>query len=193
MSTAQINLRLRFAFALSLFVHSIVLVFVLTFASSSLQPPPRIFVSLHTYEHVRVPTKGRQAKARLNSGQLVRSFETTSTVASADLEAADNTIAEGVTSQVGAQGARPSRIIDALYTQRARSRGIEGTVALEITVGIDGRVKNARIKQGLGYGLDEACLEAILQSTFETATDRFGKPREEQLVHKYRFQLLNRQ
>src|SRR5581483_6652974 len=42
------------------------------------------------------------------------------------------------------------------YTSEARTAGVSGKVRVEITVDEHGRVVDARIIQGLGYGLDEA-------------------------------------
>ena len=53
---------------------------------------------------------------------------------------------------------RPPTIIKsalALYTDDARTRGIEGTVTIETFIGEDGQIKNMRVLKGLGFGLDE--------------------------------------
>jgi protein TonB len=72
-------------------------------------------------------------------------------------------------------------------TAAAREAGVEGRVRVEVSVGADGRVTGARLVAGLGYGLDEASLEAARRATFEPAT-RCGKPVAGTVVMAFRFQ-----
>jgi protein TonB len=60
------------------------------------------------------------------------------------------------------------------YADRAREAGIQGKVRVELTVDESGAVVNARVLESLGYGLDEAALEAAKTWRFEPAT-RCGK------------------
>jgi protein TonB len=73
------------------------------------------------------------------------------------------------------------------YTLQARQAEIEGVVRVEVTVDETGHVINARVVQGMGYGLDEAALTAAKASTFEPAT-RCGKPVIGTVVLPFRFQ-----
>jgi len=61
------------------------------------------------------------------------------------------------------------------YTEIARLARIQGLVVLRATIDRDGRVTDARIEKGLGFGLDEASLETVRRWTFEPATLR-GRP-----------------
>jgi protein TonB len=61
-------------------------------------------------------------------------------------------------------------VVEPAYTESARAAGLQGRVRVEITVGPDGRVTNARVLQGLGQGLDEAAIAAARASTFSAAT-----------------------
>lgn len=61
------------------------------------------------------------------------------------------------------------------YTEAGRAAGIEGKVRVEVTVDERGRVISVRVLQGLGFGLDEAALDAAKRATFEPAT-QCGKP-----------------
>jgi protein TonB len=72
---------------------------------------------------------------------------------------------------------RPKRkvLVMPKYTLEARQADIEGVVRVEVTVDETGQVVNARVVNGLGYGLDEAALVAARASTFEPAT-RCKKP-----------------
>lgn len=53
------------------------------------------------------------------------------------------------------------------YTREARQAAIEGTVVLDLVVGVDGRARDVQIVSGLGYGLDEAAIEAIVGCHFD--------------------------
>ena len=74
------------------------------------------------------------------------------------------------------------------YTSQARAANIEGKVRVEITVDEQGQVTKVRLLQGLGYGLDEAALEAARHATFEPGT-RCGKPSSATFVIGMRFSL----
>jgi protein TonB len=56
-----------------------------------------------------------------------------------------------------------------------------------VSVAADGSVTQVRLLGGLGYGLDEASLEAARRATFQPAT-RCGKPVAGTLVMGFRFQ-----
>lgn len=61
------------------------------------------------------------------------------------------------------------------YTSEARTNNIEGKVRVSIEVAQDGTVLGVKVLQSLGYGLDEAALNAARAAQFEAAT-RCGKP-----------------
>ncbi len=60
-------------------------------------------------------------------------------------------------------------------TTAARDAQVDGRVRVEVSVGADGSVKSVRLLSGLGFGLDEASLDAARHAVFEPAT-RCGKP-----------------
>jgi periplasmic protein TonB len=70
---------------------------------------------------------------------------------------------------------RPKSIAQPAYTSSAREANVEGKVRVEVSVDEGGHVTGARLLAGLGYGLDEAALEAARRASFEPAT-RCGKP-----------------
>src|SRR6476660_3455923 len=49
----------------------------------------------------------------------------------------------------------------ALYTEDARSHGIEGTVTIEALIGEDGKSRSTKLLKGLGFGLDEVALTSV--------------------------------
>jgi TonB family protein len=56
-----------------------------------------------------------------------------------------------------------------LYSDEARSRGVEGKVMVEVTVGRDGKAKALHVVRGLGYGLDQNALVAVRDWNFVPA------------------------
>src|SRR5439155_9268788 len=77
-----------------------------------------------------------------------------------------------------------------LYSDEARSRGIEGIVRLEVRVGVDGRPGNLRIVKGLGFGLDENALLAVREWKF-TPGQRGRNPEETTTAVSVEFSLRN--
>jgi TonB family protein len=61
------------------------------------------------------------------------------------------------------------------YTDQARKAHIQGSVLLEIEVGVDGRVHNIQVRQSLGLGLDERAIEAVKQWKFRPG-QQDGRP-----------------
>jgi TonB family protein len=47
------------------------------------------------------------------------------------------------------------------YPERAKEHSVEGTLTLEVLICSDGNVLNVRVLKPLGYGCDEAAVEAI--------------------------------
>ncbi len=66
--------------------------------------------------------------------------------------------------------ARPLSVIRPVYTESARQARIEGRVVIEISIDDHGEVTNVRVVKGLGFGLDEAALEAAKRLHFAPAT-----------------------
>src|SRR5215470_4494990 len=63
----------------------------------------------------------------------------------------------------------------ALYTNEARTHGIEGTVTILAEVGSAGEIKYTRVLKGLGFGLDEAATASVQEWALSPAT-RNGAP-----------------
>lgn len=70
---------------------------------------------------------------------------------------------------------RPKKTVHPEYTAAAAQAEIEGPVRIEVTIDEKGKVTQARIVKGLGYGLDESALAAAKQFLFEPST-ACGKP-----------------
>lgn len=52
------------------------------------------------------------------------------------------------------------------YTEKARDKKIEGEVVVRALFQRDGRIKNARVEKGLGFGLDDRAVEATKRIGF---------------------------
>jgi TonB family protein len=63
----------------------------------------------------------------------------------------------------------------ALYTEDARTHGVEGTVTIEALIGEDGKIRSTRIMKELGFGLDQAALASVQEWVLSPAT-RDGLP-----------------
>lgn len=74
---------------------------------------------------------------------------------------------------VGPEHAGHAPVPKAVYTpspefsEEARRKHVEGTVALRLTVSENGDVTDAVVTKGLGYGLDEKALEAVRRWKFQ--------------------------
>jgi protein TonB len=76
----------------------------------------------------------------------------------------------------------------AAYTERAREGSVQGKVRVEIRVDERGAVTSVSLLSGLGFGLDEAALDAARKAKFKPAT-RCGKPVASPFVVSMRFSL----
>jgi len=74
-----------------------------------------------------------------------------------------------LSADIAAWKPKPTARVKPVYPDEARSSEIEGTVVVEATIDCSGKVKIARVLQGLGHGLDEAALTAIRKTEFEPA------------------------
>jgi protein TonB len=75
------------------------------------------------------------------------------------------------------------------YPEAARSKGIEGTVLLEVTVGKDGKVRKVKVIKGIGHGLDEVAVRALKKASFKPAVGSNSKPMRYTIRYRYTFRL----
>jgi protein TonB len=105
-----------------------------------------------------------------------------SLVEPAKKQLAEDSCAEPASKPKPVQMARPE------YTEEARAAAIEGKVRVELTVDASGAVRNVKVLESLGHGLDEAAVRAVEGATFEPAL-LCGKPVEATFVVSIRFSL----
>jgi periplasmic protein TonB len=123
------------------------------------------------------------------------------TTASAVAVPLGNTLAgKPVTEATVRKGYAPSFLVDTLpvpltrldgeehYPLSAKKLGIEGDVALLVTVEADGSVSAVKVLSGPGYGLEEAARSALLSARFKPAT-RGGVPVATDIHWKFSFAL----
>jgi TonB family protein len=75
-----------------------------------------------------------------------------------------------------------------LYSDEARLRAVEGVVAIEVRVGVNGTVQRLHVIKGIGFGLDENALLAVRDWRFVPAM-RNGVPIEATTVVNVEFNL----
>lgn len=74
------------------------------------------------------------------------------------------------------------------YPPEAKAHKIEGKVVMELLIDADGKVRQAKIISGPGYGLEEAALAAITRFKFRPA-EVDGKPVAVKIPFTYNFLL----
>lgn len=74
------------------------------------------------------------------------------------------------------------------YTEIARRALIEGTIYIQAKINKNGEVVDAKVLKGLGAGLDEEALNAVLATKFIPGKQR-GKPVNVQMVIPIKFVL----
>lgn len=75
------------------------------------------------------------------------------------------------------------------YPADAKASGIQGAVTLELLVDATGAVRQAKVLDGPGHGLNEAALEASKKFRFRPATANGGKAVPVKVRYAYRFVL----
>lgn len=76
--------------------------------------------------------------------------------------------------------------VEAAYPPDMADAGVGGTVTMEIDVGPDGRVSDARVVGSAGQAFDESALAAVRQFTFSPA-EVDGQPAAVRLQYRYEF------
>ena len=78
-----------------------------------------------------------------------------------------------------------------VYTAEATAKHIEGTVSVKIHVAANGAVRVIAVTSGLGYGLDQAAMQAVQGTRFKPAVDAQGNPIDWDGVVNISFQLAS--
>src|SRR5215471_3296319 len=59
--------------------------------------------------------------------------------------------------------------VDPQYSEEGRNAAIQGTVVMQAIIHKDGSVQIVRVARGIGFGLDEAAVQALSQWKFSPA------------------------
>jgi TonB family protein len=122
-----------------------------------------------------VPAVSPSVQAQETAGQADASTHDKSNAPSSSPQASEEKTAPPESAQPESQaqaGAIPPKLlkfIEASYPPEALKAGLQAKVELEITVGADGKVTDARVVTSAGHGFDEAALEAARRFVFEPA------------------------
>ncbi|HWB85931.1 MAG TPA: TonB family protein [Bryobacteraceae bacterium] len=79
--------------------------------------------------------------------------------------------------------------VEPAYTLEGKAARIQGPVALSVVIGVDGRAFDATLLRSLGFGLDEAALNAVSQWRFQPGA-KDGQPVPIAAVIQVNFRLL---
>jgi TonB family protein len=79
--------------------------------------------------------------------------------------------------------------VDPEYTEKARKAKTSGKVLLNFWVGTDGKLSHVRVVRGIGMGLDEKAIAAVMQYRFKPAMEN-GKPVLVEMNVEMNFQLF---
>jgi TonB family protein len=80
------------------------------------------------------------------------------------------------------------QFVEAVYPPEALQAGLQAKVELEVTIGADGKVSDARVVTGAGHGFDEAALDAVRRFVFKPAR-LDGKPVPSRVRYPYIFEI----
>jgi len=62
------------------------------------------------------------------------------------------------------------------YPEEAKKERVQGTVIVDATVDVEGKVVEAKVSKGADPRLDKAALDAVRKWTYKPARDAKGKP-----------------
>lgn len=167
---------------------------VLSMAASQPELTRRLIAMKHTSHY----TEGKQSPGRiavllsaLLLGTVTLLVACTDTIGpqAEDLSAADETfvIVEQMPEPVDGMTGIMKKVT---YPAVAKAAGIQGKVIVEFTVDKEGRVKDAKVKEGIGGGCDEEALRVLSETRFKPGIQR-GEPVEVTLTLPFVFKLAD--
>ncbi len=94
---------------------------------------------------------------------------------------------KGVVKQGEVEPPKLIKQVDPVYPEDARKQGIEGTVILEVTIDVEGKVKDVKVLESIP-ALDQAAVDAVKQWVYEPKIID-GKPKQVVCTVTVRFKL----
>ena len=135
----------------------------------------------------REALKGSDAYWKLNQAR----FQSSGSRTSSDIGTGTGGGIGGGVFRVGGSVSAPQVVfkVDPEYSGQAREAKHEGTVVLNVVVQRDGTVRNVRVVQSLGLGLDEKAIEAVQKWRFRPGM-KSGEPVDVAAIIEVAFRLL---
>jgi TonB family protein len=86
----------------------------------------------------------------------------------------------------------PRNSVEALFSDEARSKHIQGVVLVQVIVDANGMPQHPRVVRGIGYGLDEQALKAVMKYRFKPAMKEGSVPVPVMITVEVNFRLYER-
>jgi TonB family protein len=144
------------------------------------------------------PDQKKQGQSRPKAHQQVQAATSTSqnepkpeAPATSDSSFNENGLSGAYETGTVTKKPRVLKQVQIFYPESAKQARIEGPVRLSVTIDESGLVKDVRVLEGPGYGLNEAAQEALKQFVFSPA-ELEGKKVSVRITYVYRFKLESR-
>ena len=123
-----------------------------------------VLVSVFTSAQAPGPsTSNTQSSSQQNISEKVKVSTDETLTASPDSPNLVEKVGHGVSAPV------PIKTPQAKYTSEARKKKIQGACLVRLIVDANGNPQNLKLVRSIGYGLDEAALEAVKKYRFKPA------------------------
>lgn len=157
------------------------------------QPTGRIYEDIEVTSYVTPITKPNESKLEKTKPEKVNEIADQSKELSNETKTpVGGTSHEEIAEELAADGSITSPAVlltktKANRTEAARQADFSGIAQVELVVGSDGTVKNAKLRNSLPYGLDEVALRIARESRFKPAMIN-NKPVASAILLKVRFE-----
>jgi TonB family protein len=171
---------------------------LLSAAQTLVSPAPRLALGMFDYNHLEErlmrltrpmpPLRGLSARAvRVSAAALLLAAGSLMI-----LRPVVRAQGDGPVYRAGGDVSAPRIVtkIEPSYTEQARNAKIQGTAVIAVVIGEAGKVTEAAVRQGIGWGLDEEALAAIYQWSFVPGY-KDGKPVAVSATIEVNFRLLD--
>lgn len=157
------------------------------------QPTGQVYDNIEVTSYVTPITKPNENKLEKPKHQKVNEIADQSKEISNETKTpVGGTSHEEIAEELAADGSITSPAVlltktKANRTEAARQADFSGTAQVELVIGSDGVVKNAKLRNSLPYGLDDVALKIARESKFKPAMIN-NKPVASAILFKVRFE-----
>ena len=142
-----------------------------------------VLVSVFTSAQAPGPsTSNTQSSLQQNISERLKTSTNETLTASPDSPYLVEKVGHGVSAPV------PIKTPQAKYTREARKKKIQGACLVRLIVDANGNPQNLKLVRSIGYGLDEAALEAVKKYRFKPAM-KSGQPVAVEMAIEVNFRL----